>query len=226
MLIKEITRIHEKSRKTYGSPRITEELRDNGRRCNKKRIARIMKKTGIRAKTKRKYKATTNSKHNYPVAENLLKQNFTASRPHQIWAADISYVWTYEGWLYLAVILDIYSRKIVGWAMSKRQTKELVRQAFLQAILRYKPATGLIHHSDRGSQYASYEYQALLKGYGVIQSMSNKGNCYDNAIVETFFHTLKLELIYWETYRTRLEAKNSIFVNLPPFSGHRERLVV
>jgi len=223
MLIEEIKKIHEKSRRTYGSPRITEELNDNGIKCGKKRIARIMKKSGVRAKIKRKYKATTNSKHNYPVAENLLKQDFTTSGINKVWASDITYIWTYEGWLYLAVIMDIYCRKIVGWAMSERQTKELVKQAFLQAVLRYLPEPGLIHHSDRGSQYASYEYQDLLKGHGVIQSMSKKGDCYDNAIVETFFHTLKTELVYREEYRTRNQAKKSIFEYIEVWYNRQRR---
>ena len=223
MLIEEIKKIHEKSRRTYGSPRITEELNDNGIKCGKKRIARIMKKSGVRAKIKRKYKATTNSKHNYPVAENLLKQDFTTSGINKVWASDITYIWTYEGWLYLAVIMDIYCRKIVGWAMSERQTKELVKQAFLQAVLRYSPEPGLIHHSDRGSQYASYEYQDLLKGHGVIQSMSKKGDCYDNAIVETFFHTLKTELVYREEYRTRNQAKKSIFEYIEVWYNRQRR---
>lgn len=223
MLIEEIKKIHEKSRRTYGSPRITVELNDNGIKCGKKKIARIMRKNGVRAKIKRKYKATTNSKHNYPVAENLLNQDFTANGINEVWASDITYIWTYEGWLYLAVIMDIYSRKIVGWAMSERQTKELVEQAFRQAVLRRSPRPGLIHHSDRGSQYASYSYQDLLKEHGAIPSMSRKGNCYDNAIAETFFHTLKTDLIYWEMYRTRNQAKKSIFEYIEVWYNRQRR---
>jgi transposase InsO family protein len=223
MLLDQIKEIHRKSRNRYGSPRITHELRKNGVNCSKNRVASLMRKNYIQAKAKKKFKATTNSKHNYPVAVNLLNQQFQADYPNQVWASDITYVWTSEGWLYLAAILDIWSRKIVGWAMSNRQTKELVVQALKQAIGRRSIESGIIHHSDRGSQYASNEYKKVLNKYGFKQSMSKKGDCYDNAIMETFFHTLKTELIYWEHYKTRDDARRSIFEYIEIFYN-RERL--
>ncbi len=223
MLLEKIKEVHKKTKKRYGSPRITRELRKQGIRCGKNRIADLMRKNNIQAKAKKKFKATTNSKHSHPVAPNLLHQQFSAQGPNQVWASDITYVWTSEGWLYVAAILDIWSRKIVGWAMSKRQTKELTIRALKQAIGRRPIEAGIIHHSDRGSQYASTEYRKVLKIYDFQQSMSKKGDCYDNAIMETFFHTLKTELIYWEQYRTRTEARKSIFEYIEIFYN-RKRL--
>ena len=223
ILLDQIKEIHTKTKKRYGSPRITRELNKKGVVCGKNRVADLMRKNNIQAKAKKKFKATTNSKHNYPVAPNLLKQQFYAQRPNQIWVSDITYVWTSEGWLYVAAILDIWSRKIVGWAMSNRQTKELAIRALNQAIGRRPRETGIIHHSDRGSQYASNEYKKVLNKYSFRQSMSKKGDCYDNAIMETFFHTLKTELIYWEQYKTRAEARSSIFEYIEMFYN-RERL--
>lgn len=223
MLLDKIKGIHKKTKKRYGSPRITQELRKEGLLCGKNRVADLMRKNNIQAKAKKKFKATTNSKHNYPIAPNLLEQQFIAQGPNKVWASDITYIWTREGWLYLAAILDIWSRKIVGWAMGERQTKELVIGALKQAIGRRPVKKGIIHHSDRGSQYASTEYSKMLKKHGFQQSMSKKGDCYDNAIMETFFHTLKTELIYWEHYKTRSEAKKSIFEYIEMFYN-RERL--
>lgn len=210
-MIEKIKIIHKENDETYGSPRITERLKQEGIAINEKRVARLMKINDICAKTKRKFKKTTNSQHNYPIAPNLLQQNFTAISPNSIWLSDITYIRTNEGWLYLAAILDVYSRKIVGWAMDKRQTKKLVCDALLQAVSRQNISKGILLHSDRGSQYASYTYQNLCKEYGFIQSMSSTGNCYDNAMMESFFHTLKTERIYWEKYYTREQAKRSIF---------------
>jgi len=211
-MIEKIKIIHKENDETYGSPRITKALNQKGEiKINKKKVERLMKENNIYAKTKKRFKATTNSKHNYPVAPNLLEQNFIAIAPNSIWVSDITYIRTKEGWLYLAAILDVYSRKIVGWAMDKRQTKKLVCKALLQAIGRQNISDGIILHSDRGSQYASYKYQNLCKKYGFIQSMSGSGNCFDNAMMESFFHTLKTEKIYWEKYSTREQAKKSIF---------------
>jgi putative transposase len=196
----------------YGSPRLTRELRKRGIRCSENRVARLMQVEGLKAYTKRKFKVTTNSKHDLPIAPNLVKQRFEASGPNRLWASDITYIYTREGWLYLVVILDVFSRQIVSWAVSKRMTKELVLGALKKAIALRKPQPGLIFHSDRGSQYASHEVRRLLKDHHMLQSMSKKGDCYDNAIVETFFKTLKAESIYlMEPFKTRGEAKHSLF---------------
>ena len=182
-----------KKKQTYGYPRMTEELKEKGFVCGIKRVANIMKKAGIQAKTKRKWKATTNSNHNLPVAPDLVKQDFQTSAPYKLWTSDITYIWTAAGWLYLAIILDVFNRKIVGWAMNKRMTQDLVLSALSQACNRYNPPKGIIFHSDRGSQYAAKKVRSFLKSKGFIQSMSRKGNCYDNAITETFFKTIKTE---------------------------------
>jgi transposase InsO family protein len=170
-----------------------------------------MKANGIVAKTKKKFKATTNSKHNLPVAENLLKRDFTALGPNAVWCSDATYIWTHEGWLYLVVILDIFSRQVVGWAMSDRLTADFVIRALYQAIGRRSPAAGCIFHSDRGVQYACADFREVLNRYGFRQSMSRRGDCYDNAVAESFFHTLKTEHVYQHSYLTRTEARQSIF---------------
>jgi len=216
-LMTNIRKTYKLSRGTYGSPRITKALHKKGIACGKNRVARLMRENGIVAKTKRKYKATTNSKHNYPVAANLLNQNFSVDKPNHIWVADITYISTDEGWLYLASIEDLFQRKIVGWAMDSTMTRQLVLDALRQAVQRYRPSAGLIHHSDRGSQYASHEYQQALKDYGMLTSMSRKGNCYDNACMESFFGTLKRELIYGKRFRTRAEARQAIFEYIEVF---------
>lgn len=222
-LLEAIRRSYKASRGTYGSPRIAEDIRDTGFRCGENRIARLMRINGIAAKTKRRFKATTNSRHCLPVAENLLKQRFTADGPNKVWTSDITYVLTEEGWLYLAVVLDVFSRQIVGWAMGDRIDTALVLRAFNQAVMRRRPAPGLIFHSDRGSQYASAEFRKALKSCGAVQSMSNKGDCYDNAVTETFFHTLKTELVYFERYKTRAEAKRGIFEYIEAFYNRLRR---
>ena len=206
-----IKTIYRKNRGNYGSPRITEALNNQNIACSENRVARRMHINGIKAKTKKRFKVTTNSKHNHPIVENLLKQNFKAQRPNQVWTSDITYIWTHEGWLYLSVILDLFSRQIVGWAMSHRLGQELVLNAFQQAVWRRRPESGVIFHSDQGVQYACRAFGDALQQHKFIQSMSGKGNCYDNAVVESFFHTLKTELIYFESYNTREEAKNSVF---------------
>jgi transposase InsO family protein len=222
-ILMEIKESHKNSRRSYGSPRITDELRSKGTKCGKNRVARIMKVYGIVAKTAKKFKATTNSKHNLPIAENLLKQDFTAEKPNTVWVSDITYIWTLEGWLYLAVILDLYSRQVIGWAISKRMTSGLVIKALHQAIGRRKPGTGCMFHSDRGVQYASSDFRDVLKAYGFIQSMSRKGNCYDNAVAESFFHTLKTEHVYDYRYETRAEATQSIFEYIEMFYNRQRR---
>lgn len=195
----------------YGSPRITRELKANDIACSENRVARLMRQNEIQAKTKRKFKATTNSRHQLPVAENLVEQNFTANKPDELWTSDITYVWTEQGWLYLAVILDVCCRRIVGWATSHRITQDLVLNALKQAFWQRKIEPGLVFHSDRGSQFASESVKELLAKYRITQSMSGKGNCYDNAITEAFFKTLKSELVYFEKYQTRQQAHSSLF---------------
>jgi transposase InsO family protein len=216
-LIKEIIRIFKDSTEIYGAIKITNKLNQKGIHCGKNRVARLMRQNGLRSKIKRKFKATTNSRHNYPVADNLLKQNFNVQRPNQVWVGDITYIWTREGWLYLAAVLDLYSRQIVGWAMDSTMTKQLVIDALKQAVGRRRPPKGITFHSDRGSQYASHEFQKVLKQNHFIPSMSGKGNCYDNACMESFFHLLKTERTYFEKYKTRAQARQSIFQYIEVF---------
>lgn len=215
--------IHGQYRKVYGSPRIHKELKDQGVPCGQNRVARIMKQEGIRAIVPRKFKATTDSKHNLPVAPNLLKQDFDVKEPNKVWLADITYIFTAEGWLYLASIMDLGSRRIKGWSMNNRITKELTLDALKMAICNHPETKGIIHHSDRGSQYASHEYQKRLKTNGLICSMSRKGNCWDNAPMESFFHTLKTEWVYGYKYKTRQEAKVSLFDYIEIFYNRQRR---
>ena len=179
---------------TYGSPRMVHELRDNGLTIGRRRVARLMRENGLRARQKRRFKRTTDSLHAFPIAPNLLDQDFAAAGPNQKWGADISYVWTREGWLYLAVVIDLFARRGVGWATSDRLHKELALSALRRAIAVRRPVAGLIHHADRGSQYCALDYQAELRKNGILISMSGKGNCFDNAMIETFFKTRKAEL--------------------------------
>jgi transposase InsO family protein len=223
VLLEQIERVYRDSRGNYGSPRITAELRADGEGCNKKRVARLMRINGIAAKTKRRFKVTTNSKHNQPVAANLVNQQFVAGATNKLWSSDITYIWTKEGWLYLSVVLDVYSRRIVGWSMNRRLTKELVIEAVNQALSYRNPGRNMIFHSDQGSQYASNRFRKLLADNEIKASMSGKGNCYDNAITETFFHTLKTELVYFENYQTREEAKLSIFEYIEVFYNRKRR---
>ena len=216
--------IHKKCHETYGSPRMHASLKNaNGKPYSKNRIARLMRKNGIRAKTKRKFKATTLSKHNRPVAPNLLDQNFSIDRPNAVWVSDITYVPTGEGWLYLATTLDLFSRKVVGWAMDSHMKTDLVMAALRMAIQRRAIEPGLIHHSDRGVQYASQDFQDLLSSVGMVCSMSRKGNCYDNAVQESWYHTMKTELVHHEHFATRDEALAKIFQYIEVFYN-RERL--
>jgi len=194
-----------------GAPRLSKDMADLGLNCNRKTVADSMRRQGLRAKGARKFKATTNSKHSLPVAPNLLQQNFSADAPNQKWVGDITYLWTDEGWLYLAVMLDLYSRKVVGWAMSERMTATLVCDALRMALWRRKMPPGVIVHSDRGSQYCSHDYQRLIATHKLQCSMSAKGNCYDNACVESFFHSFKVELIHGERFTTRDAMKEAVF---------------
>ena len=194
-----------------GAIRVALALEKQGIHYNRKTVALSLQRQGLRAKAARKFKATTQSAHNLPVADNLLKQDFTASRPNQKWAGDITYLWTNEGWYYLAVVLDLYSRKVIGWAMSERMTARLVCDALAMALFRRKKPKGVIVHTDRGSQYCSQDYQTLLRDHGLICSMSAKGCCYDNACSESFFHSLKIEAIHGERFETRQQMRETVF---------------
>lgn len=225
MLLSEIKEIHAtKEKDNYGSPRVYEELKKKEIPCCVNTIARVMQEAGIRSKMQKKFKVTTDSNHAFPVADNVLNREFdSATGPNQLWVSDITYIWTLEGWLYLTSILDLYSRKIVGWSMSSRMTKEFVEEALHMALKSRCPGKELLHHSDRGSQYCSGRYQQLLEDHGITCSMSRKGNCWDNAAKESFFATLKKELVHHERYATREEAKQSIFEYIEVFYN-RERL--
>ena len=222
-LLIDIQQAYRRGRGTYGSPRITAELRSNGIPCGKSRVARLMKQNGIKAKTKRRFKATTKSRHDLLVAENLLKGSFSIKAPNEVWVSDITFIRTREGGMYLAAILDAFSRKIVGWSMGDTLDHGIVVEAFEKAFRRQKPEVGLIFHSDRASQYARYAFWDLLDRYGLVQSMSSTGNCYDNALMESFFHTLKTELIYFEKYQTRQEARGSVFEYIEIFYNRIRR---
>jgi putative transposase len=220
--IKEIRR-QEPKKLVYGSPRLTRELCEQGLRCGKNRVAGIMKSNGIKAKTKKKFKRTTTSQHKQPIAADLLEREFTASAPDKAYVTDITYIWTMEGWLYLAVVLDLFSRMVVGWAMSQWINSSLVSEALIMAIRSRRPGKGLIVHSDKGAQYASYDYRRLLSQHGFRQSMGNAGDCYDNAVAESFFHTMKTEWVFFEKYQTRSQAKTSIFDYIETFYNRERR---
>lgn len=199
------------SKTRYGSPRVREELVAQGLCYDPKTVAASMRRQGLRAKARRKFQATTNSNHNLPVAPNLLNQDFSAKRPDRKWVGDITYLWTDEGWLYLATVIDLFSRRVIGWALSERMTADLACEALQMALWKRRMPRGVLMHSDRGSQYCSKAYQALIDRHGLVCSMSAKGNCYDNACAESFFHTLKVELIHGERFRTREQMREAIF---------------
>jgi len=222
-LLFEIRRIHTKFRQTYGSPSIAHELEKDGFSCGENRVARLMKQHYIRAKTKRRYRITTDSKHNYPIVKDLVKRQFIVPSPNRVWASDITYVRTDEGWLYLAVVMDLYSRRIVGWSMKDRLHRQLVIDAFEQAVGRRNPPKGLIFHSDHGSQYASHEFRALVRKHHARSSMSRTGNCYDNACMESFFKTYKTEVVYDQRYFNRKEGMNSTFEYIEVFYNNQRR---
>jgi transposase InsO family protein len=219
----EIKAADRRTKQTYGAERLQCELEDHGVQVGVCRIKRIRTKLGIRCKQKRKFKATTYSNHNLPVADNLLNQQFQVSEPNKVWVTDITYVPTDEGWLYLAGHKDLFTKEIVGYAMGERMTKNLVSQSLFQAVQDRRPAQGLMHHSDRGSQYCSYEYQKLLQQFEMQPSMSGKGNCYDNAPMESFWGMLKQELVYHCHFKTRQEARQAITEYIEIFYN-RQRL--
>jgi putative transposase len=222
-LTEQIVMFHCGSRCTYGSPRIHKDLKAAGYSVSENRVARLMKQKGIQGRAKRKFKTTTTSKHQRPRVENLVKQNFTMKEPNKLWVSDITYIATLEGWLYLAVILDVFSRKVIGWAFSDRLTDDIVLVALCMAKQQRQTTTGLIHHSDQGSQYASANFQGSLKHDDIIQSMSGRGNCYDNALAESFFATLKTEEADGVPYATRQLAKTSIFSYIETFYNSKRR---
>ena len=207
----------------YGSPRLVAELNDNGISCSENRVARRMQKLGLQAIQRKKFKVTTDSKHDLPVAPNLLQQDFTTEEPNRKWVSDITYIWTREGWLYLAVVMDLYSRAIIGLSINKRMTQQLVCDALTMALFRRGFPKDVIIHSDRGSQYCSKKYQTLLKLNKLVCSMSRKGCCYDNAAMESFFHTLKVELVYREFYITRQQARQRLFEYIETYYNRQRR---
>jgi putative transposase len=213
-----IARVHEASRSTYGSPRVTVVLRAQGEQIGRNRVARLMKEAGLQGRQARRYRVrTTDSAHNDPIAPNLLAEAPAPTKPDEAWVTDITYVETAEGWLYLAGVLDLYSRRLIGWAMGSSLATELPLAALRMAIRRRRPGAGLLHHSDRGCQYASADYRSMLAEHGCLASMSRRGNCYDNATMEAFWSTLKQELIYRRRFATRAEATTAIFDYIESF---------
>ena len=210
-LLLDIRAIYLEAKRRYGSPRIFEELCARGHRLSCKRVERLMRADGLQAKHSRKFRVTTDSKHQHPVADNTLGREFEVDVPDARWAADITFVWTNQGWLYLAVVMDLFSRRIVGWQMSNRINRQLVIGALQMALKARRPESGLLHHSDRGSQYACHDYREMLEEAGCVCSMSRKGNCWDNAPVESFFATLKRELVHDRRFETREQARSEIF---------------
>ena len=211
------------SNETYGSPRMLAELKESGLAIGRHRVARLMSENGMKARQKTRFKRTTDSDHGVPVANNILDQNFTAEAPDQKWGVDISYIWTAEGWLYLAIVLDLFSRKIVGWHLNDRMKRGLAMEALRRAIVLRRPSAGLVHHSDRGSQYCSDDYRRLLRDHGLVASMSGRGNCYDNAMVESVFKTLKSELVWRTSFSTRDQAAKAIGQYIEGFYNPRRR---
>ena len=211
LLVEKIKAIHSASRRTYGSPKVYRRLRRDGEQVNHKRVARLMRNHDIRAKRAKKFRHTTDSRHSLPVADNVLARNFQTARPDEVWTSDITYIWTDEGWLYLVVFLDLYSRLVVGWAVSEKITTEFVERAFLHGQARRGRAVVPLIHSDRGSQYASSAFKERLAAWNCQQSMSRKGNCWDNAVSESFFGVLKNELVHHERFKTRQAATDQLF---------------
>lgn len=218
-----IQSIHTELKGAYGSPRMVRELRGRGFPASKLRVERLMRENDIRARHKRRYRVTTDSKHNLPVAPNLLDRNFTSSGPNLAWTSDITYLWTDEGWLYLAIVLDLFNREVVGWSLKPRMTADIVTDALTMVWFRRKPAAGLMHHSDRGSQYASHAFQGKLHEYGMVCSMSRKGNCWDNAPTESWFNSLKNERVHGLRYETRAEMTAASFEYIEVFYNRERR---
>ena len=219
----EIRMIHAETKQRYGSPRIHQELKARGRLCGKKRVERLMRAQDLRARAARKFRATTDSSHQKPVAENILNRQFEATAANQVWVGDITYLWTKEGWLYLAVFIDLYSRMIVGWSVGKRLSTELVMTAWQRGCVRRRPGAGLIVHTDRGVQYTADAFSRALASLCAVASMSRKGNCWDNAVAESFFHSFKIEAIYGFTFETRREMEQEVFDYIERFYNRVRR---
>lgn len=222
-LLVDIKAAHHVSRGVYGSPRVHRELLAQGHTVGRGRVARVMRENGLRGKRKRRFRNTTQSNHRHPVAPNVLDREFTVAQPNAAWVGDITYVWTLEGWLYLSVIIDLYSRRVVGWAMSNRIDQALTLRALGMALNACEPGAGLIHHTDRGSQYAANDYRKLLDARGITCSMSRKGNCWDNAVAESFFATLKVEFVHETLFPTRAQATREIFEYIEVFYNRVRR---
>jgi len=222
-LLTAIRAVHKASRGTYGSPRVHAELRQHGHGVGRHRVARLMREDALRARRRRRFRKTTQSNHTHPVAPNLLERRFDVGAPNRAWVSDLSYVWTLEGWLYLCVILDLFSRRVIGWSMDSRIDRHLTLSALRMALANREVSSGLVHHSDRGSQYAAGDYRKVLRAHGLECSMSRKGDCWDNAVVESFFATLKVELIYRSAFATRKEARQAIFDYIEAFYNRRRR---
>jgi transposase InsO family protein len=223
LLVEKIKDYHQQSREKYGSPRIYQDLKENNIQCGLNRVARLMKINNIQAKLKKRFKITTDSNHKEPIADNVLDRNFSAKEKNKKWVSDITYINTAEGWLYLCIVMDLYSRSIVGWSMDNNMRTKLVMDAFMMAYKKRKPLGKIIFHSDRGVQYASNEFTEMLKSKNCIASMSRKGNCWDNACAESFFHTLKTEEVNFQYYKTREEAKRNIFEYIEVFYNRKRR---
>jgi len=214
---------HAASGKRYGSPRIHADLRAEDRHVGRKRVARLMREEGLEGQRKRRFRSTTDSRHSFPVAPNALNRDFSASAPNKVWVTDITYIWTREGWMYLAAILDLYSRRVVGWSIDSHIDRTLALDALAMALKTRRPEPGLVHHSDRGVQYASADYQRQLQDRGITCSMSRKGDCWDNAVAESFFSTLKAELVHRTDYVSRHQARASVFEYIEIFYNGRRR---
>jgi putative transposase len=223
LLAEQVASVYQESRGTYGSPRVHAELRAQGHRVSRKRVARLMSQRGLAARRRRRFVRTTDSRHSLPVAPNLLSRNFSPGQPNSTWATDITYVPVRQGWLYLAIVMDLYSRRVVGWAMGEKIDRHLVLRALDMALKGRQPPEGLLHHSDRGSQYASEDYRKALEARGILCSMSRKGNCWDNAVVESFFSSLKMELVHEADFSTHEEARTAIFQYIEVFYNRHRR---
>jgi putative transposase len=223
VLLQEIRRIHQQTKEAYGATKTWQALRQSGTVCGKHRVARLRRQAGIEARRKRKFRLASKSRNTAPAAPNLLRWPFTADHPDQIWVTDVTFIPTRSGWLYLAAMIDLHTRRVVGWSMKDRPNQELVNEALMMAVEQRRPKPGLIHHSDQGILYSTGSYLALLKKYGMVRSMSGKGNCYDNAVAESFFSSLKNEIVHHRSYQTRDEARAEIFEYIELFYN-RKRL--
>ena len=216
-LVVVIKEAFKESRQTYGSPRIHDKLHQRGIAVGRTRVERLMRNAGITPPRKRRFRKTTDSNHKFPIADNLLDRDFSSTKPNRRWSTDITYIWTKSGWLYLAVVMDLFSRRIIGWSMKNTMATDLVLSALDMALYERRPGEGLIHHSDRGSQYASGDYQKVLDKRGIECSMSRKGDCWDNAVMESFFRTLKVERVHRDRYQDRRQAKSAVFEFIETF---------